>query len=549
MRGGLSNKGWTYYWQDMRKDGEWVDATFVQATAWFTGLDIFLFIVGNENPDNPFAHFNGVIDSDEVRPRGDHTLLIGYIDNQHYQSLLPLDREMDPLQVDEALRSTLSALKLELSKPSCEASSSQLADSDQVQSTISDTTSNQEDSPTSQDIPSGNTSETDDVWPSLFGFHTEFVGKKWKCPFCGKEVTQIDYHLRKSHDDAITNWDCVESYCEEIRVMKRKGINKKHDQKRNQRPERKEYKREWNQQPVQKKKEQDRNQQPERKEYEHERNQQPERKEYQQERNQQPERKIYEHERRKHPERKAYLKEWAQTEFGKFHKQTAQIRYREKLGDIRRRAQYRKYKQTKIDRELGGDAVMRRRKFQKAVLRGPEFVCSSCHRSLFRKSVTVVTDHLKGKIREACEERLKKQNQDTGKVQSTFSENPKIKSKLKKAFKFFEDASKAWHKYLINSVDEIAYLCSTCKSSLQKGNIPAMAVANGLQLNHPDRPLLTELENNLIAHNINFQKLVLLQKSRWAAGKGRMISVPIRPDDIMNTVKRLPRLPDDAGLI
>ena len=106
MRGGLSNKGWTYYWQDMRKDGEWVDATFVQATAWFTGLDIFLFIVGNENPDNPFAHFNGVIDSDEVRPRGDHTLLIGYIDDQHYQSLLPLDREMDPLQVDEALRST-----------------------------------------------------------------------------------------------------------------------------------------------------------------------------------------------------------------------------------------------------------------------------------------------------------------------------------------------------------------------------------------------------------------------------------------------------------
>merc|ERR1712240_173997 len=84
MRGGLSNKGWTYYWQDMRKDGEWVDATFVQATAWFTGLDIFLFIVGNENPDNPFAHFNGVVDSDEVRPRGDHTLLIGYIDDQHY---------------------------------------------------------------------------------------------------------------------------------------------------------------------------------------------------------------------------------------------------------------------------------------------------------------------------------------------------------------------------------------------------------------------------------------------------------------------------------
>merc|ERR1712240_394324 len=199
MRGGLSNKGWTFYWQDMRKDGEWVDATFVHATAWFTGLDIFLFIVGNANPDNPFARFSGVIDSDVVRPRGDHTLLIGYIDNQHYQSLLPLGREMDPLQVDEALRSTLSALKLELSKPSCEASSSQLAESDQVQPTISDTISNQEDSSTSQDIPSGNTSERDDVWPTLYGFQTEFENEKWKCPFCGDVAYRIEAHLKKGH--------------------------------------------------------------------------------------------------------------------------------------------------------------------------------------------------------------------------------------------------------------------------------------------------------------------------------------------------------------
>ena len=80
--------------------------------------------------------------------------------------------------------------------------------------------------------------------------------------------------------------------------------------------------------------------------------------------------------------------------------------------------------------------------------------------------------------------------------------------------------------------------------------MPAMSVANGLQLNNaPDRPDLTELENNLIAHNINFQKIVLLQKSRWPAGKGRMVSVSVGPDDIINTVKQLPRLPSEAGLI
>ena len=102
----------------------------------------------------------------------------------------------------------------------------------------------------------------------------------------------------------------------------------------------------------------------------------------------------------------------------------------------------------------------------------------------------------------------------------------------------------------MKSVDGKCYLCSTCKAALLMGRMPAMAVANGLQLNNaPDRPDLTELENNLIAHNINFQKIVLLHKSRWPAGKGRMVSVPVGPDDIMNTVKQLPRLPSEAGLV
>ena len=79
--------------------------------------------------------------------------------------------------------------------------------------------------------------------------------------------------------------------------------------------------------------------------------------------------------------------------------------------------------------------------------------------------------------------------------------------------------------------------------------MPSMAVANNLQLNHHDRPRLTELENQLIAYNINFQKMVLLPRSRMAAGKGRMISIPIGPSDIMSTAKQLPRLPSEAGVV
>merc|ERR1719234_1156564 len=77
-----------------------------------------------------------------------------------------------------------------------------------------------------------------------------------------------------------------------------------------------------------------------------------------------------------------------------------------------------------------------------------------------------------------------------------------------------------------------------------------MAVANGLQLDtSPDRPELAELENNLIAQVINFQKIVVLKKSCWPAGKGKMICVPVPPGDLMNTVQQLPRLPEEAGLV
>ena len=77
-----------------------------------------------------------------------------------------------------------------------------------------------------------------------------------------------------------------------------------------------------------------------------------------------------------------------------------------------------------------------------------------------------------------------------------------------------------------------------------------MAVANGLELNQdPNRPVLTELESSLIAHTINFQKIFVLPKSRWAAAKGKTICVPVKADDIMNTMKQLPRLPTEADLI
>jgi hypothetical protein len=96
----------------------------------------------------------------------------------------------------------------------------------------------------------------------------------------------------------------------------------------------------------------------------------------------------------------------------------------------------------------------------------------------------------------------------------------------------------------------IVYICTTCKTSLKKGNMPSMAAANGLELVVVDENLnLTELENNLIAQRILFQKIFQLPKSRMAACKDKLINIPISEQDVLNTVQSLPRTPNEAGLL
>ena len=96
-----------------------------------------------------------------------------------------------------------------------------------------------------------------------------------------------------------------------------------------------------------------------------------------------------------------------------------------------------------------------------------------------------------------------------------------------------------------------AYLCKSCLRFLRKGKFPKMCVKNGLYVDNIDDPnlKLTELENNMIARNIIFQKIHKLPKSRWHGTHDRLVNVPVGPQDVLNTVESLPRTPAEAGLI
>ena len=87
------------------------------------------------------------------------------------------------------------------------------------------------------------------------------------------------------------------------------------------------------------------------------------------------------------------------------------------------------------------------------------------------------------------------------------------------------------------------FVCHTCKKYLELNKMAPMSNQNNLQLvdvsNHPELKL-SELEQQLIALNLIFQKIVLLPKSRWNAMKDKTVSVPISPSDITETLTKLP---------
>jgi hypothetical protein len=178
---------------------------------------------------------------------------------------------------------------------------------------------------------------------------------------------------------------------------------------------------------------------------------------------------------------------------------------------------------TREKQKEGIDERIRRQNFSKAVLFGPIFICSCCSRRLYENGVTKITSHFRDKMEQK-----------------------------KPGFYDFCIPNKVHVNILLNGSDDKSgnYICSTCKKSMMNGKIPSMATINGLHLTRIEEGChLTELENNLIAQNINFQYIFCLKKSRWAATKKQMISVPVAPGTVLTTIQQLPRLPREAGVV
>ena len=87
--GSVNRESWSQYWIRMKTDKTWVDYWFVQATAWYLQLDIWI-VATSSTESSPYIVISGNL-GDGSYPSNGPIITLGTKSNCHYQSLLPIE--------------------------------------------------------------------------------------------------------------------------------------------------------------------------------------------------------------------------------------------------------------------------------------------------------------------------------------------------------------------------------------------------------------------------------------------------------------------------
>ena len=147
--------------------------------------------------------------------------------------------------------------------------------------------------------------------------------------------------------------------------------------------------------------------------------------------------------------------------------------------------------------------------FHSKVKFGPDYVCTCCHRMMYRKSVMPCNTA-----------KYTKASADV--IQKVFSSN----------LSYISFDGKQW-------------VCKTCDRMLKCGNMPLQAKSNGLQL-PPELSGLNALELRLICLRVPFMKMVALPTGKQRSIHGPAVNVPSKVDTICEV---LPRLPSQTEMV
>ena len=147
-------------------------------------------------------------------------------------------------------------------------------------------------------------------------------------------------------------------------------------------------------------------------------------------------------------------------------------------------------------------------RFLSQIFEGPFFICTICHRCLYRQSVIKF-------------------------VNSKYGINI---------------LSEANVEYVL-SFDNLIYICRTCNKGLSNKKLPCQSVSNKLALDEIPIELrsLKRLEKILISRRILFKKIAIMHgKGEFSKIRGSICNIPIEADSLCNI---LPRPADSTGVI
>ncbi len=142
---------------------------------------------------------------------------------------------------------------------------------------------------------------------------------------------------------------------------------------------------------------------------------------------------------------------------------------------------------------------------------GPDYVCKSCHRLMYKKSVISLNVHKYVKA------------------------SPELLSDVFSPEFIYSNDGKEW-------------ICNTCHTALTRGKMPTQAIANGLKLPTipPELSCLNLLEVRLISLRLPFMKMVALPSGKQRCIHGPAVNVPSKLDNVCTV---LPRLPSQSELV
>jgi hypothetical protein len=151
------------------------------------------------------------------------------------------------------------------------------------------------------------------------------------------------------------------------------------------------------------------------------------------------------------------------------------------------------------------------KQFQDEAKKGCDYICTSCHRLFWPKTMKKLTE-------------------------KNFSVLPAVK----------EVVLAKQHK--CKSFDGHTYICYTCYNTIAKNKIPAMAIANGLGLDEvpPELQDLNELEQRLLCKRLLFMQLRELPVGKQKGIKGIAVNIPA---DLGPACTLLPRIPTTAHMV